>query len=325
MGKSTKEVYGASGVFNGLWLDPDQILIVGWDPQAPEVEDLEDPDRLKGAPDKGLVESIATHGIRIPVTVRKVGDHVLAVDGRQRIRAARKANEALKDDARILVPCIVDKGGDLLTSMVITNEHRKEDGIIAKARKAQRMTERGQDTAAIAVAFGVSKATVKNWLSLMSADADIIQACEQGKIPPHVGYELARMTLPEQAKALKALLASGAAVKGDAGVANVRALRDGAEPPEAPSDDDGETKPRKPRGEGGLIRPGRLLPAAQIKGLALLFEPEEGEGYANEAEELIHLVLKVVTGEDDTAKGLKDFPEIQRKVRRAIKAKKEDK
>lgn len=144
-----KDTYLAEEKFTGVRIKPENLIIVGLDCANEECPDLADPDRI-ALPIDDLVISIAAHGIRVPIAIRKYPGATKAyvVTGRRRVRAAREANLLLADDFKILVPCVPeDKGKDVLTSLVIENEFRVGDTPLAKARKAARMKVRARKNA----------------------------------------------------------------------------------------------------------------------------------------------------------------------------------
>lgn len=322
-GRSTKDIYQASGTFTGLWLNPEAgpggIYIVGLDVPEEFCPDLADPDRL--APDEkfpGLVESVLANGVKVTVEVRLVkgvlkGETVqlvCAVDGRQRILAAREANKKLraaKSDSLIRVPCKSGEG-QLLDSLVIMNEHRREDTTLAKARKAQRMRERGSSEQEIRTAFGITESAAASWKALLQCTPKILDQVEAGKIPVAVGFQIGREA-PEKQEALLAKVKeeTGGKLTGQQGRNVARDIRKG----------------RKPQVErAGSAK----MSASSVRALWEAFGPIPAKGpggkeeFNSDTDELCHRLLGVILGEDPTAKKLAEWPDIQKIVRKVIRS-----
>ena len=84
----------------------------------------------------------------------------------------------------VLVPCKYERGTDeqLAETIIIENEHRKDDNVIQKAEKASRLLNMGYGVKDIGPMFGVSTQTINNWLSyldLPKSERDAIIAGEQ--------------------------------------------------------------------------------------------------------------------------------------------------
>lgn len=305
--------------FKGEWHDPDALVIVGLDIDAELAPDLEDTERLVSAePTEELITSIATHGIRTPVKIvrRKLDGvmRVLVVAGRRRVRAARKANERLrkgKSDVLIRVPCVPEEGTDALVTLVVENEHKIEDTILVKARKAARMKALGHSDPEIAAAFGVSKMTLGNWRALLTCVPEVLARIEANDLPPTLGYEIGKLAPTKQLPALAKIESSGGTVKGERGRENVRAEAARADSP-APSDGD--------NGRGPAPRT-RRVSAASLKALYAILEPSETEPFEDDYQRLAHGLIGVVLGFDDGA-ALTDFktvyPHLAKVLRSAL-------
>jgi ParB family chromosome partitioning protein len=308
MAKDSKEAYGAEGKFAGVWMDPDNVEIVGVDVPEDVCPQLADPDRIKDAPSPTLVESVYRHGVKTAITIRKNGTHVLAVDGRQRILAARLANDRLRSEgadesALIRIPALPDRSEGLkgaAATLVIANEHRKEDGPVAKARKAQRLREMGHAEEEIQAMFGVSKMTLSNWRNLLQVDPKLLAKVEKGTIPVAVGYQLGKLPEEEQADALAKLLeesgGDASALKGEKGR---------------------KAAAKAAKGESATVS--AKLPAKGVKDLYARLEPTEEEPAEDDHQVLAHALLAVLLGDDPTGKGLRDFPSVHKVVRRVIR------
>jgi ParB family chromosome partitioning protein len=275
MAKSSKDAYGAVSTFNGLRIKPEDLVIIGEDCDADVCPALDDPDRA-GAPLASLVDSVAAHGIKEPILIRKLADgRVIVVDGRQRVKAARLANERINSkggEVGVLVPCVVDTTSDEEASavtMIVANEHRREATPVERARKAQAMRDLGHDDKAIALMFGVSGVTISNWKRLLSVDPKILAKVEKGEIPAALAIEAAKFPPGEQLAAIE----KAAAATGDVGgkatrevlarSAGIR-LKDG--PAKSPSraskgddESDGDDEPAEPSAAWGKRQMRELL------------------------------------------------------------------
>ena len=153
-------------------------------------------DKLLFRPPQGVLEPITV--IRNPESGK-----VEVVIGRQRVKAAREANKLLKKQGLepIRVPAMIARASShrAMGMLISENEHRQDDTPLGKAKKAQRYIDLGRDESEIAVLFGISKASVKNLLSLLDAPAAVRNAVETGKISTSDGYKLAKLE-PGEAK-----------------------------------------------------------------------------------------------------------------------------
>jgi|SRR5215469_8599918 len=209
MAKDSKEAYGASGKTNLLLFDPDDLIIVE-DPSHALYDE-----RIKLPVDERLVASMMSFGFLDPVIIIKnpENDEVYVVDGRQRVKAAREANKRLKKqgDQLLRVSALprsaTTKETLQMAVMVASNELRKGNKPLYKSALMARMVERGATEDDLALAFGVSKGTVKNMLALNECSAAVRKAVDAKHIPVSMAYELARLPAAEQKERLEKVLA----------------------------------------------------------------------------------------------------------------------
>lgn len=301
--------YGAESKFTGVNVLPEKLVIVGIDCEDDEMPDLADPDRVRLALDPAMVANIAEHGVREPVKIRKFhgDDRVFVVAGRRRVLCAREANRRLKDDCKILVPCVPeDKTFDPLTALVIENEFRRDDTPLARARKAQRMRARGATDAQIRTVFGISQSGLKGWWSLLESSPAVQKAVEAGKISASVGADLGKLAPAKQADALRRAIEAG---KGSAAKEAVRASRP----------------------NGGGTAPQRLS-AKHVKAFAnYLVRTDNLPSGLNAAEEdaainqlrIAHATLRAITGEGLAA--FEDFPVLRDRLQSVLSPAREEK
>lgn len=312
-GKSSKDAYGAESTFTGLNIDPEALTIVGLDCAESECPELADPSRID-APGDTLVASIAEYGIKEPVLIRKLPSGAVAVvDGRQRVMAARKVKAKQKKagaDVTILVPCKVDTAGnaaDAAATMIVTNEHRRDDSTLTKARKAAAISAMGHADAKVQTMFGVSRVTLANWRTLLQCTPEILAKIEADEIPATLGFELGKLPAADQAKRLAEILAANA--KGGAAVEHVRKTRNGAA---ADAEEDGD---EDSDGEPSEAAPAVIRSTWTKKHVAKLqsfLDPASYvDGDAPDEHKLAHALLTILLGDDPTMKGLKPWPELR--------------
>lgn len=109
------------------------------------------------------VANIDTYGVNVPIAIAKDEDgEPVVVDGRGRVRRARRANilRAKRGEPLIKIKCVVVRstGTRLMATMIALNEVRNEDGPLVKLEKAKRLLERGVSNEDAAVAFGLEPA-----------------------------------------------------------------------------------------------------------------------------------------------------------------------
>lgn len=168
-------------------------------------------DRAKEGPSEAFIRNVDHYGVRETITVRKNAEtgKTEVVNGRMRVMAAVEANKRRRKRGEELlrVPARPARGtsGDLVGLMISLNEQRKDDTPLNRAKKAARMLELGKTEADVALAFGVSTATVNNLIALIDAPAAVRNALESGKISTSDGYKLAKLE-PAKARAKVAAL-----------------------------------------------------------------------------------------------------------------------
>ncbi len=188
-------------------IEPERLTLVT-DKDHP----LYDP-RVEEPLDEALIANIAMHGILEPVLVRKNGELIEVVAGRQRVKAALEVNRRFAADGKtpIFVPVIV-KGGadkDLFGILIAENELRREDSMILKGEKARKLHNLGYSIPEIAVTFGVSRQAVDNWLNVQQLPEPIKEAVQSGDMSGTAALELAKLPREEQAGRFEAMKEQG--------------------------------------------------------------------------------------------------------------------
>lgn len=214
---SKKQIEGRTN----LWkFDPFKLVVIGIDTKDGPEHPLWD-ERIKLPIDEAMVLNIMAIGVKETVTIRKEGERAEVVDGRRRVMHSREANRRLKKagEPLIKVPCSLEHGSDEFMEVVSVslNEIRLDDETITKANKAARMTARGHDDKAVAIAFGVTTTTIKNWRKLIELAPKVRKAVAAGEIAPSAAIQLHGMEKDDQVKELKKLK-KGASKNGKAKV-----------------------------------------------------------------------------------------------------------
>jgi ParB family chromosome partitioning protein len=196
-------------------VDPKELIIIGLDTDDGEEHPLYD-ERVFLPVDENLVKNISVYGVQQPVLVRKEGDVCYVIDGRQRTRAARKANQSAEAageySIRVPIRLVAQSDNRVAGIMISTNELRQEDDVLAKALKAQRLLSMTNSISEVATAFGRSEQTIRNWMLLVEADPRLHSAIKAQKISVSAAIEVARLKRDEQRETLETLIkASGAA------------------------------------------------------------------------------------------------------------------
>jgi len=205
MPKASRDSLNAKGKRDAYMFDPEDLVLVT-DEKSPLYDE-----RVELPIDEALVLNImfapdgVPQGVLEPVNATRNPETgaVEVIDGRQRVKAAREANKRLKQQGLepVWVPAMLKRTNahSAMGMMISSNEHRQNDTPIGKAKKAQRYIDLGRDEAEVATLLGISKASVKNLLSLLDAPAAVRNAVESGKITATEAYKLAKLD-PAEAK-----------------------------------------------------------------------------------------------------------------------------
>lgn len=220
MGKQAFE--GDVKRLNGFMFMPEAVVIVGGD--GPNDVDKKDEDgnlhflydeRVEMPLSEEFVLNVMSLGVKKNVIVTKIGEAPYVVDGRQRVRAAREANRRLAKlgEPLLRVPGVQQKGEEplLMTIGVSTNEFNHEDSALGKARKAQRLRDRGLDDEEIATAFGVTARAISNWGKLLGLAPPVKKAVASGAVSASAAAQLHDLPISEQKAQLDSLIAASKA------------------------------------------------------------------------------------------------------------------
>jgi ParB family transcriptional regulator, chromosome partitioning protein len=213
MGSDVKKAYGAAGRDELLWFHAESLVLIE-DPKHPLYDE-----RIHLPIDEAMVLSIMANGIYEPVVVRKNGETgkgapiVEVVDGKQRVKHAREANRRLKAQGKelVLVPAVRRRGedADLFGCMITTNDVRRDDSPLVRARKCARYLALGRSEQQAAVTFGVTTTTIRSWLELLECSKEVQAMVEKGEMPASIAVKLAKLPREEQPAVLEKLKEQG--------------------------------------------------------------------------------------------------------------------
>ena len=225
MGRNQAEALGAEGRKDAFPFDPDKLVLVE-DPAHPLYDE-----RVHLPVPAWLVESVRTYGVLQAITVRKNGETekgdpiVEVVIGRQRVKAARIANQELRAEGKppVFVYALVKnaKDGEIAEIAVVENEHRQDDDPMTRARKMQRLVDLGRPLERVALAFKCKAKEVRAALGLLELDDKVQDAVERQQLSPSVAAELREFPRAVQRAKLKEMVAAGA-TRGEAARATIR-------------------------------------------------------------------------------------------------------
>lgn len=197
------------GRANMLLIAPEDLVIVGLDTSDGPEHPLYD-ERIKLPIDKFMVQNVKTFGVKEPILAWKQGSKYLVAAGRQRTRWGREANKLLSagGEAPLKVRVILEKGDEkeIIGISVLENEVRKDDDMLAKARKAQKLLNRGYSTKEAAGVFGVSVPSFNIWLKVLELHPDVQKAVDEKKITASAALQLRELPQEKQPEALKEVL-----------------------------------------------------------------------------------------------------------------------
>lgn len=195
-----------SNVYN---VDPDKLTVID-DPNHPLYDS-----RVDMPVSEKMVRSIMTNGVIEPLIVRKNGKNTEVVDGRQRVKNAREANKRLHSEGRdiVKIPVIFrnEKDGVAASTGVLLNEIRKDDDVLTKAEKADRLRNLGRSDEEIAETFGVTTKTISTWAKFAVLSNSVLKAIKDDKISAYDAVSnFSDMTREEQNEALDKVIESSA-------------------------------------------------------------------------------------------------------------------
>lgn len=192
--------------------DPADVVIVGIDTDDGEGHHLYD-SRIGLDLDEAMIRNIMAHGVKVPIIVTKIDGQPHVVDGRQRVRHAREANRRLvaEGEPPIRVPAVDEKGNERVQQLLAIglNELRRADDVLVKAQKARRLSDRGYDIDEIAVAFGITAQTARQWLDIDGLAEPVKAKIADGSVSATAARQVAGMAPERQAEVIERAVERG--------------------------------------------------------------------------------------------------------------------
>jgi len=252
---------------NMLLVDPEQLVIIT-DPEDPLYDE-----RVLLPLDNHMVKNVQEFGVKEPILFTRRNNQMVVVAGRQRVRWARAANENLKKAglAPMKVRAVAETGdeGELLGISVLENECRRDDDMLVKARKAQKLINHGYNQSQAARVFGVHATSLRIWLKLLVLSPEVQKAVDEKKITSSAALQLSELPTDKQNAALEGLLAAAEVEEKEGNPTT--------------DEGDGEKKPArlKDRKTGKIkITAAKVAAAAKDKGAAPKAQDKAQEGIA---------------------------------------------
>ena len=156
-----------------------------------------------------LAESIRSHGILQPLSVRRVGTGYELIAGERRLRAAKKAE--LTE-----IPCIVMNMDDTesAAAALVENLQRKDLDFVEEALGISRLIQlRGLSQEQAAKLLGKSQSAVANKLRLLRHSPEVLRAIRSGNLTERHARALLRLEgEPEKLEAVAVILRQGLSV-----------------------------------------------------------------------------------------------------------------
>jgi len=159
-----------------------------------------------------LVKSIKRNGVKTPIKVRKVANHMELIDGHRRLMATLKAGLDK-------IPATLEQGKltseEMLNLALVANDG-KPLAPVEEADAYRRLVNGGWTPRQISVATGKSLRLVKDRLTLISAHPDVAAAVKSGKLSVGLGVQIAKKAKTSkktQAKKVKEAAKGGTAKK----------------------------------------------------------------------------------------------------------------
>jgi ParB family chromosome partitioning protein len=220
-------------------LDPDdpQLKIVGLDTDHKEGEHPLYDRRINLPLNEMFVQYMMMPDIGFDsvITVKKDGDDILVVKGRQRVRTAREANKRLKKAGRtpLRIKCEFSRGDSDETSLAKKfgeNAHRENDKPIETARNLHEFITSGRTDKEASIVFRMTEQNVRMLLKLLELDPSIQKAVQRGEVAASSVAPLAELSRADQKVAfdkLKEDAATGVKVTHKVAKATAKAKKKG--------------------------------------------------------------------------------------------------
>jgi ParB family transcriptional regulator, chromosome partitioning protein len=175
---------------------PEEVVIIGVDTEDGDDHPLFD-ERIYYPIKPEFEANVRGMGVIVPVILKRDGERLIVVDGRQRVRAARLVNAKRKEigeaPAKIPVRVRPAETSQLMGMSIVTNEHRTDDDVLVKSFKTLRAMQQTNDEAAVAEMFSVTTATVRNRMKIAEAAPELHDALRRGLLTATAALEIARV------------------------------------------------------------------------------------------------------------------------------------
>ena len=205
----------------------DEYVLVGFDTvDGPEHHLFQR--RVKNPPKDSLVRSIVKYGVIKPVEFEREPPsaafpkgRILVVDGRNRIKAARRALVILREQVEqaggdpskveLFIKGIPRKGSeaDLASLMHVSNSHHQEYRPSDEAEAVQRLLAYQLDRETICVTLGLTKAQLKDREAFLGLSLALQNAVDDGKMSISAAVKMSGMSKADQTKELAEYEARG--------------------------------------------------------------------------------------------------------------------
>jgi len=206
-----------------LWLlDPDEIVIVGYDTkdglEHPLVNERVMKLKREGFSRPGLVASLIAEGQQQNIVVRKNGDKVECVVGRNRVLAGREVKKQLRaagDAPSFFLRSVLRKDNDesgLTGAIEAENRIRHDDDMLTSARNARRLLSRGESEEVVARKMGMTLEVLKNHLRVLELSPKMQGLVEKGLITATAAATYADMSQEEQDAKIAAAIEAGVVI-----------------------------------------------------------------------------------------------------------------
>lgn len=233
-------------------LNPNDLIIVGLDTKDGPSHELYD-ERAVWPVDEALVKDILLNGVIHPILLREIAGDLYVVDGRQRVKAARVAAD--RSPVPLLVKTMLAGTADALAVlgfMISSNEHRKEDSPLVRARKAARMQNYGASVDQIAIHFGVTATAIRTWFQVLEGSPKLLDFLKLERIGMAAALEISRYPKDEQGDVLEALFQVSKGQRISQAMAKAYRRKDGASAGSTPSA--GASQGKKKNQQSGVRR-----------------------------------------------------------------------
>lgn len=145
---------------------------------------------------KQLADSIESCGLQQPILCRRSGDRLIVIDGERRLRACRLLGWA---EIPVLITTDDPDESEIATRQLVCNLQREDLNPTERALGIRALMEKGPlTTEQAARALGLSPAAISKSLALLKLPPPLLEQVTQGTIPPDAGYQLSRVTDPNE-------------------------------------------------------------------------------------------------------------------------------